>query len=97
MIKKIHNYKFATNEYRLVHRPKSEPLLGYWISEVWYDEEGRVVLYGDAATPEGDIPDEAYENICNMMKAFDNEPLNLDYVDYLLKVKWENERQSNTD
>ena len=92
MIKKVHNYKFATNEYRLVHRPKSEPLLGYWISEVWYDEEGRVVLYGDAATPEGDIPDEAYENICNMMKAFDQEPLNLDYVDYLLLRKFEEGR-----
>ena len=84
MKKKIESkYKFTTNEYRLVHRPKSEPLLGYWIAEVWYDESGGVVLYGEHASPEGDIPDETYENMCNMMKAFDQEPLNLDYVDYL--------------
>ena len=94
MKKKIESkYKFTTNEYRLVHRPKSEPLLGYWIAEVWYDESGGVVLYGDHASPEGDIPDETYENMCNMMKAFDQEPLNLDYVDYLLLRKDEtNER-----
>ena len=94
MKKKIESkYKFTTNEYRLVHRPKSEPLLGYWIAEVWYDESGGVVLYGDHASPEGDIPDEPYENMCNMMKAFDQEPLNLDYVDYLLLRKDEtNER-----
>jgi hypothetical protein len=87
MKKKIEKYKFTTNEYRLVHRPKSEPLLGYWIAEVWYDESGGVVLYGGQAGPEGDIPDETYENMCNMMKAFDQEPLNLDYVDYLLLRK----------
>ena len=85
--KKSQKYNFATKEYRLVHRPKSEPLLGYWVSEVWYDEDGRTVLYGEAATPEGDIPDEVYENMCNMMKAFDQEPLNLDYIDYLLSRK----------
>ena len=31
-----------------------------------------------------------------MMKAFDEVPLNLDHVDYLLKVKKENERKSNS-
>lgn len=94
MRKKIDSkYKFATNEYRLVHRPKTEPLLGYWIAEIWYDESGKVVLYGDAAVAEGDVPDETYENMCNMMRAFDQEPLNLDYVDYLFLRKDEtNER-----
>ena len=87
MKQKIEKYKFATNEYRLVHRPKSEPLLGYWIAEIWYDEKGDVVLYGEHASPEGDIPDETYESMCNMMKAFDQEPLNLDYVDYLFLRK----------
>ena len=87
MKRKIEKYKFTTNEYRVVHRPKSEPLLGYWIAEIWYDEGGDVVLYGEHASPEGDIPDETYESMCNMMKAFDQEPLNLDYVDYLFLRK----------
>jgi len=87
MKKKIDKYKFTTNEYRLVHRPKTEPLLGFWVAEVWYEESGGVVLYGEHDSPEGDIPDETYENMCNMMKAFDQEPLNLDYVDYLFSRK----------
>ena len=44
----------------------------------------------------GDITEELYENFCEMMVAFDEVPLNLDHVDYLLSVK-ENERKSNSD
>ena len=40
--------------------------------------------------------EELYENFCEMMKAFDEPPLNLDHIDYLIKVKKENERKSNS-
>ena len=74
--------------YRITHRPKTVPLEGYQIREVYYDDEGRVAFYTkDPATAFGDIPDELYENFCEMMKAFDREPLNLDHQDYLLKQK----------
>ena len=71
--------------YRIVHRPKTEPLLGHMIHEVFYDDDGKVVHYVDTpVVPSGDIPDELYEDVSNMMRAFDEEPLNLDYIDYLL-------------
>ena len=74
--------------YRITHRPKTVPLEGYQIREVYYDDEGRVAFYTkDPVTAFGDIPDELYENYCEMMKAFDREPLNLDHQDYLLKQK----------
>lgn len=80
--------------YRVAHRPKTDPLRGYQIHEIYYDEEGNVDLYSQhPVTPFGDIPDEVYEDMCNMMKAFDEEPLNLDYIDYLRSRKDEmNER-----
>lgn len=74
--------------YRIGHRPKTEPLLGHMIYEVFYDEEGQVKMYAvNPVSPFGDIPDELYEDMCNMMRAFDEEPLNLDYIDYLLERK----------
>ena len=74
--------------YRITHRPKTVPLEGYQIREVYYDDEGRVTFYTkDPVTAFGDIPDELYENFCEMMKAFDSEPLNLDHQDYLFKQK----------
>ncbi len=79
----------ATNsDFRIAHRPKTEPLLGYMIHEVFYDLDGNVTFYCDTpANPFGDVPDELYEGMCNMMNAFDREPLNLDHVDYLLRRK----------
>ena len=77
-----------TWNYRITHRPKSAPLEGYQIREVFYDEKGRVKFYTkEPVTAFGDIPDELYEHFCDMMKAFDREPLNLDHQDYLLKRK----------
>ena len=74
--------------YRIAHRPKSDPLLGYMIYEVFYDQDGKVKMYtANPISPFGDIPDELYEDMFNMMRAFDEEPLNLDYIDYLLSRK----------
>ena len=74
--------------YRITHKPKTAPLEGYQIREVYYDDEGRVSLYAEQpAIAFGDLPDELYENFCEMMKAFDREPLNLDHQDYLLRQK----------
>lgn len=75
---------------KIVHRPKTEPLLGYWIAEVWYDGDHTPVGYNDDPyQAHGDVPDELYEDVSSMMNAFDSEPLSLDYVDYLLTRKQE--------
>ena len=67
------------------------------IHEVFYDNHYDVIGYEKSpAVAFGDITEELYENFCEMMKAFDEVPLNLDHVDYLL-VKKENERKSNSD
>jgi len=82
--------------YRVTHRTKS-PIPSYEIREVFYDNHYDILGY--EKTPSiafGDLKEELYENFCEMMKAFDEEPLNLDYVDYLMEVK-RNERESNTD
>ena len=69
----------------------------YQIHEVFYDNHYDVLGYEKTpAVAFGDITEELYENFCEMMKAFDEVPLNLDHVDYLL-VKKENERKSNSD
>ena len=81
--------------YRVCFRAKG-PIPTYQIHEVFYDNHYEVIGY--EKTPSvafGDIQDELYEDFCNMMKAFDEPPLNLDYVDYLKKVK-EHERKSNS-
>lgn len=63
---------------------------------MFYDNHYEVIGYEKSpAIAFGDIPDELYENFCEMMKAFDEPPLNLDHVDYMMKVK--DERQSNSD
>ena len=82
--------------YRVTFRTKG-PVPTHEIREVFYDNHYDVIGYEkEPAVAFGDIPDELYENFCEMMKAFDEEPLNLDYVDYLMKKK-DDERQSNTD
>ena len=71
--------------------------MSHQIHEVFYDNHYDVIGY--EKTPEiafGDVTEELYENFCDMMKAFDELPLNLDHVDYLMKVKKSNERKSNT-
>ena len=70
----------------------------YQIHEVFYDNHYDAIGYEKTpAVAFGDIKEELYENFCEMMKAFDEPPLNLDHVDYLLQVKKENERESNSD
>lgn len=73
--------------YRVAHRPKSEPLLGYFLAEVYYDEDWHVLHYTESVAPQGDVVEELYEDASGLMRAFDEEPLNLDYVDYLLQRK----------
>ena len=76
----------ATSELHIALRRNH--FLGYMIHEVFYDLDGNVTFYCDTpANPFGDVPDELYEGMCNMMNAFDREPLNLDHVDYLLRRK----------
>ena len=81
--------------YRVCFRAKS-PIPSYQIHELFYDNHYDVVGYEKApAIAFGDLTEELYENFCEMMKAFDEVPLNLDHVDYLLRVK-EYERKSNS-
>ena len=82
--------------YRVCFRAKA-PVPTHQIHEVFYDNHYEVVGY--EKTPSiafGDIQEELYEHFCDMMKAFDEPPLNLDHIDYLIKVR-KDERESNTD
>jgi hypothetical protein len=66
------------------------------IHEVFYDNHYDVIGYEKTpAVAFGDISEELYENFCDMMKAFDEVPLNLDHVDYLM-MKKRDERKSNS-
>lgn len=77
--------------YRVCHRP-SVAGGGYNIHEVYYDNDGCIKLYSqNPIAPTGDIVDELYEDMACMWKAFDDEPLNLDYVDKLLKTREQSE------
>ena len=68
----------------------------FQIHEVFYDNHYDVIGYEKTpAIAFGDIQEELYENFCDMMKAFDEVPLNLDHIDYLMKVK-DDERKSNS-
>ena len=81
--------------YRVTYRV-SNVVPTFQIHEVFYDNHYEIVGYEKTpAIAFGDIVDELYENFCEMMKAFDEPPLNLDHVDYLMKVK-ANERKSNS-
>ena len=73
--------------YRVVHRPGSEDTC-YSIHEVYYDDEGRVTLYSVAAIAAmGDTVEECQYDLSLMHDAFNLDPLNLNYVDHLIKVR----------
>jgi hypothetical protein len=75
--------------YRVCHRP-SIPGGGFQLHEVYYDKDMHITMYSkNPITAFGEIPDELYEDMCKMMDAFDKEPLNLDHVDYLLRIRKE--------
>ena len=81
--------------YRVCFRAKA-PIPSHQIHEVFYDNHYDVIGYEKTpAIAFGDLTEELYENFCEMMKAFDEVPLNLDHIDYLLRVK-EHERKSNS-
>lgn len=74
-----------SRQYRICYR-KSSPLPGYQIHEVYYDDDGNIKHYSkQPITPYGDIKEELYHDMCDMMDAFDREYLNLDQVDFLMK------------
>lgn len=73
--------------YRVAFRPNSEDT-SYSIHEVYYDDEGRVTLYSVAAMAAiGDTLEECEVDLSHMHDAFNLEPLNLNYVDHLIKVR----------
>ena len=73
--------------YRVCHRP-TVPGGGYSIHEVYYDDEGRISMYSkNPITPFGDLPEELEMDKGQMIDAFNQEPLNLNYVDHLIKVR----------
>ena len=75
--------------YRVCKRGKS-PVPAYYIHEVYYDDDGNVQLYSaDPVTPFGDLPDELYEDLALMWRAFDEIPIDLDEVDKIMKMKRE--------
>ena len=81
--------------YRVCFRAKAV-VPTFQIHEVFYDNHYDVIGYEKTpAIAFGDIQEELYENFCDMMKAFDEVPLNLDHIDYLMKVK-DDERKSNS-
>ena len=82
--------------YRVCFRAKSR-VPTHQIHEVFYDNHYDVIGYEKIpAVAFGDVTEELYESFCEMMRAFDEVPLNLDHVDYLIGVKKENERKSNS-
>ena len=73
--------------YRVCHRP-TVPGGGYNVHEVYYDDEGRVIWYTkDPVSPFGDTPEELECDMTMMIDAFNQEPLNLNYTDHLIKVR----------
>ena len=73
--------------YRVAFRPNSEDT-SYSIHEVYYDDEGRVTLYSVAAIAAiGDTFEECEVDLSHMHDAFNLEPLNLNHVDHLIKVR----------
>ena len=72
--------------YRVTFRP-TQPLHGYQIREVFYNEDGVVKFYTEnAIAAHGDIFEELEKDHNMMADAFNKEPLNLDHVDYLFSI-----------
>ena len=72
--------------YRLCYRPSEAPT--HHIHEVFYDEQGRVILYErEPAVAFGDDVHELYESCAEIWKAFDEEPLDLDRMDKKIFIR----------
>jgi len=73
--------------YRVAFRPNSEDT-SYSIHEVYYDEEGRVMLYSAAAIAAiGDTIEECEVDMSLMHDAFNLDALNLNYIDHLITIR----------
>jgi hypothetical protein len=72
--------------YRVTYRGKNA-MEGYSIREVYYNEDGDIVLYTEnPVEPFGDIEEELEECLRLMQMAFEKPTLNLDGVDYLIRT-----------
>jgi hypothetical protein len=72
--------------YRVCHRPTVAGG-GFNIHEVYYDDEGRIILYSEnPITPFGDIREELECDMSQMIDAFNQDTLNLNHVDHLISV-----------
>ena len=75
-----------SRKYRVCHRP-TIPGGGYAVHEVYYDDDGHVTMYSkQPVSPSGDIPEELEMEMGQMIDAFNDEPLNLNYLDHLINL-----------
>lgn len=71
--------------YRVCFRP-SVPESGLQIHEVYYNEDGKVVLYVEKPVDIfGDNLEELYENLKMLMDSLDRSTLDLDMIDMRIK------------
>lgn len=76
-----------TWNYRIGHRPSVEGG-AYSIHEVYYDDMGEITFYTtNTISPFGRDVAELSEDIDYMLKAIDDEPIDLDYIDELFNVQ----------
>ena len=73
--------------YRVAHRPGSA-VPSYGIYEVYYDKDYDIAMYSkDPISPFGDTAEELETDVTMMLHAFNEVPLNLTHVDYMIKQK----------
>ena len=73
--------------YRVAHRPGSV-VPSYGIYEVYYDNDFDIAMYSkDPISPFGDTAEELEADVTMMLHAFNEVPLNLNHVDYMIKQK----------
>jgi hypothetical protein len=73
--------------YRVAHRPGSA-VPSYGIYEVYYDEDYDIKMYSkNPISPFGDTTEELEADVSMMLHAFNETPLNLNHVDYMIRQK----------
>lgn len=73
--------------YRVAHRPGSA-VPSFGIYEVYYDDDHDISMYSkNPMSPFGDTAEELEADVSMMLHAFNETPLNLNHVDYMIKQK----------
>lgn len=73
--------------YRVCHRPTIAGG-GFQIHEVYYDDDYDITMYSERPiSPFGDTSEELEADVSMMLHAFNETPLNLNHVDYMIKQK----------